>query len=348
MEVEAHHMASKIADGSILEECNYKKIHEALCYVLIIFHISAPEMNVLDQTPQPEELEFEQEVVENIKPDTETVFKMIDKMLPPPNHQEKSIDDKNNDLEIDSSKNSQNNLEHSKCSNSSPKDCDPKEVLQNLSAILTSGTMDERQRSQGQSLLNSLASIICSERNSKDSKALDDSGHSSIENDQEPEEQQIECYEVLDLRTKVSSSGDDSKPIDLSMGAKNFENSLPKTSQSLRQLPSMRSSTSSLEMSKNSSLQNSLMRRASESNKEQYLISSSLESSKNQSNRTGSSNDSRNFSGSGFFKGPLLGKLKIKKADSKSATVKAGPMKAIVKLEGLSGSKGKIFHNLRV
>lgn len=307
-------------------------------------------MNVLDQTPQPELLEFE-EVTENIKPDTETVFKMIDKMLPPANHPltettEQIADDKNNNLEIKSSENSPNNLEtnNSKNSNSTSKHCDPKEVLQNLSAILTSGTMDERQKSQGQSLLNSLASIICSERNSKDSKALDDSGHSSIENDQEHQEEQIECFEVLDLRTKANSSGEDAKPLDLSLGAKNlsnFENSLPRTSQSLRQLPSMRSSTSSLEMGKNLSLQNSMMRRASESNKEQCAMGSSLESS----NRTGSSNDSRNFSGSGLFKGPILGKLRIKKADSKSVSAKAGPMKAIVKLEGLSGSKGKIYDN---
>lgn len=255
-------------------------------------HFLAQE-NILDSTPQPQ---FEEIVVpeENKKCDTETVFKMLDKMLPASNE---TTDSKN-------SSGGSVNTAHS-----------AKEAIQNLAEILKSEHINESRKAEGQNLLMSLAGILCNENNS----SLNDSGHSSIELEQDVQEK-AECYEVLDLRKKSSGSEcEQIEALDLSMNAKK----LCDTPKSAPPFSGKRASISMKESPNCTPNQSGMVRRASESS----LPSSSREITRNLSilsNQTGSSN----ASGSSLLSGPITGKLKLKKP----SITKIGPVKAVVGL----------------
>lgn len=267
---------------------------------------------------------------------------MIDKMIP------KSPD--KNELVSDKKKRSS----ASSHSSSEANRTNVKEVIENLSAILNSEVRNEQQKSEGQMLLSSLANIICTDNK----EVLDDSGRSSIDADvpQTNTEEVIECFEVLDLRTKSNSnsSDDQEKALDLSTNATkpklvtrsfSFENKhRPPFVRKLQQ-PPFRSSTSNLEMAAggNRSLQNNVIRRASESLKERFSYLRSSSSNLESSARSGSSNESKNLSGGGLFKGPILGKLKLKKVSGKTAITKPGPLKAVVNLDKTGADKSGMY-----
>lgn len=259
---------------------------------------------MLDSTPAPNFEDIENIPEENKKCDTEKVLKMIDRLLPS-NKSENTNNDKSN------SKNSSNGSDNLKvnCSQHSAK-----EAIQSLQDILNSENFNEKRKTAGQHLLKSLAGILCDENNSEDISSLNDSGHSSIEPEQDVQEKG-DCYEVLDLRKKSNSDSEaeQTQALDLSVGVKKL-NVTPKPSTFAR-----RASISLKEMNKSTEDNSGMVRRASES---------SLQSSKNQSvqsNQTGSSNAS---GASLLISKPLSGKIKFKKI----SVSKSGPVKAVAGL----------------
>lgn len=165
-------------------------------------HVAAlDEMNILDSTPQPEFADIE-ENHENKKCDTETIFKTVDKMLPPINKLTTQIEGTiavNSNLEIDSQEvnvdvcENQLKLSISQTSNKSNnlKSKDTKKILQNLSEILHNENRSTEQVTEGNKLLRSLANILNSDSSgsylkatSSTSESLEDSGHSSIQVEQ--------------------------------------------------------------------------------------------------------------------------------------------------------------------
>lgn len=144
---------------------------------------------MLDSTPAPNFNEILDEITTEVneKYHTETVFKMIDKMLP-----EKS--------------NSSNGLDNLKTNNSQ---YSAKDAIQSLAEILKSENLNEKRKTEGENLLKSLAGILC---NSKEiSSNVNESTQSSIDRD---------CFEVLDLRKKSNSDSEQTEALDLSVGTK--------------------------------------------------------------------------------------------------------------------------------
>lgn len=272
--------------------------------------ILATDSNMLDDTPAPDFQEILDNIPEeNKKCDTETVFKMIDKMLP--------TNSENSNVKSNS-KNSSSGSDNLKmnCSQHSAK-----EAIQSLAEILNSENLNEKRKTAGQHLLKSLAGILYNENNSEDMSSLNDSGHSSIEVEQDVQEKS-ECYQVLDLRKKSSTSSEieQTEALDLSVGAKKV-NVTPKSSTFSR-----RGSISLKEMNKTPVDYSGMVRRSSES---------SLHSSRNQSvqsNQTGSSN----ASGASLLSGPITGKIKLKKI----SVTKTGPVKAVFGLASKISTPG--------
>lgn len=252
----------------------------------------------MDSTPQPDFVEIPDNVPEEDtkKCDTETVFKLIDKMVP------------------DSSKNSSDSSNSSDNLKANSSRSSAKEAIQNLAEILKSEHINVKRKAEGQNLLMSLAGILCNENNS----VLNDSGHSSIELEQDVQEKS-EVYEILDLRKKSSSSENEQvEALDLSMCAKKLSDTPKFTPPYFNK----RASMSLKETPNGIKEQSGMSRRASESS----LPSSSKEITRNLSNQTGSSNASS--TASLVNSGPIVGKLKFKK----SSNVKIGPVKATVGL----------------
>lgn len=297
-------MASKIADGSILDDCKVFNHHTSFLLILNLRSFTAPEMDLLDGTPQPEFEDIADAPVDN-QYNTETVFKMIDKMLP---SAEKLENDK--DLSAESSQNSKNSRSNS-----------AREAIQNLSIILSQEPLDKQLKSEGKNLLSNLADILCSGGRNVDSNEEHslDSGHSSIEAEQEVNAAQNECFEVLDLRTKSSSSeAESSQALDLSLSSKRMNRSLSQGSDLVPQRAS--------ESFKEPKASSSMARTISDSSLRSVNCSRDmLNRFSCQSNQTGSSNDSKNGSGSNLFKGSVLGKLKLKRVSG----VSSGPVKAV-------------------
>lgn len=256
---------------------------------------------MLDCTPAPDFESIDDNIVEeNRKCDRETVFKMIDKMLP--------VNAENTDKS--NSKNSSNSSDNVKVNSSQHS---AKEAIQSLAEILNSEHLNENRKLKGQHLLKSLAGILCNENNSREISSLDDSGHSSINVEHE---EKAECYEVLDLRKKSdnSSETDHAEALDLSVGVKN-------PIETPKSIFRRRASVSLKEVSKPNDQSGSMVRRASESS----LQSSSKDFTRNQSmlsNQTGSSN----ASGVSLLNAPAVGKLKLRKV----SVTKSGPVKAVV------------------
>ncbi|XP_072380454.1 uncharacterized protein [Diabrotica undecimpunctata] len=142
--IEGNHIAQKLADGSFLNE-HY-------------------ENGPLDSTPQPEwptdmDDSGSRNEENDHKVDTETVFKTIDKLVP-------SLKSK-----------SEPNTKSSSSSSSSTRSRDAKEMLQNLSDIFNTTHKSDKMKLEGRKLLSSLAEIL---NNTQSSKDEEDSGHSSI------------------------------------------------------------------------------------------------------------------------------------------------------------------------
>uniref|UniRef100_A0A6P7GZ56 Uncharacterized protein DDB_G0280205-like isoform X1 n=1 Tax=Diabrotica virgifera virgifera TaxID=50390 RepID=A0A6P7GZ56_DIAVI len=143
--IEGNHIAQKLADGSFLNE-HY-------------------EYGPLDSTPQPEwptdmdDSESKKEENDH-KVDTGTVFKTIDKLVP----------------SVSQSK-SEPNTKNSTSSSSSTRSREAKEMLQNLSDIFNTTHKSDKMKLEGRKLLSSLAEML---NNTQSSKDEEDSGHSSI------------------------------------------------------------------------------------------------------------------------------------------------------------------------
>ncbi|CAG9831247.1 unnamed protein product [Diabrotica balteata] len=150
--IEGNHIAQKLADGSFLNE-HY-------------------ENGPLDSTPQPEwptdmdDSETRNEENDH-KVDTGTVFKTIDKLVPSRKSQ------------------SESNAKSSSSSSSSTRSREAKEMLQNLSDIFNTTHKSDKMKLEGRKLLSSLAELL---NNTQSSKDEEDSGHSSIiDNDSDKE-----------------------------------------------------------------------------------------------------------------------------------------------------------------
>lgn len=299
-------------------------------------------MGILDSTPQPDwsNLSVNENKNDCEKCDTETVFKAVDKMLPPPSKD--SLDAKlktskadsnasNENIEkVNTSEENSNKLSQSGEQNISkllhnisdiehePKNLssnrkNPKEILENLSELLNCVNPSEKQKSEGKNLLNSLADILCESRSSA-THNHDDSGHSSI-NDQSDSsnKENHEFFEVLDLRAKTTDqeppkqkTRSNTGVLDLSLKSKPIANVAGKRlSQSCSSSP------------------NVLIKSRTE---KKSASASSLDMSKNKtSNSSVASNDSKN--NSNLVKLQITGKLRQKHSGS---NLKKGPMKAII------------------
>ncbi|KAJ8967535.1 hypothetical protein NQ314_002850 [Rhamnusium bicolor] len=238
--IEGYHIAEKIADGSILNDS------------------TGGEIGILDCTPQPdwpdEINENEDKEKEDLKCNTEIIFKNVDKLLPPPvtdtnnlkfktSKTESNLSSENGDkINKSEGNNSQsseksvsklihniseiahesNKLSVSRKSQSKSKDA--KEILHNLSEILNCTNRSDQQKYEGQNLLSSLANMLSENKSNTKDSSLDDSGHSSIhEQPESPNKEKHESFEVLDLRTKTASEdihkefvSDKNKILDLS------------------------------------------------------------------------------------------------------------------------------------
>ncbi|RZC42747.1 uncharacterized protein BDFB_000326, partial [Asbolus verrucosus] len=275
------------------------------------------ENDMLDSIQKPED--FMIEVSENdelAKHDTKTVFKTVDKMLPPtPVHRNVS---KNQSAYVQDNLNSSSRIsfkyDESNCSSNNrsndSKSKDPRDILNTLSEILSNDHPSEQQKSEGQNLLTSLAEILISSGSTK-SNSLDDSGHSSIES--EPVMSQInECYEVLDLRKKSSSetsvnqmdSYENCVPLDLSLKSKSGNSEKVFVSPKILP-PKFNNSQQKFLIKKNKSIE---------------------------SNCSGSSNDSKNMT-------DFKNKFRPKKTEEKLLNPRKGPMKAVIPLDNMARRK---------
>ncbi|XP_017778730.1 PREDICTED: uncharacterized protein LOC108564250 isoform X1 [Nicrophorus vespilloides] len=229
--IEAHHIACKIADGSILEA-------------------SYEEGNILDCTPQPflANDESDMEIEKVVKCDKESMFKEIDRIIPPQipevNEEEEVLvveeqqQDKNEEVvDEEESRNSSNvatlleykqnlldllngegKIDVSNISNRSSKFREAGEIILTLSTLLNGSDINYERKIAGHSLLLNLADLMCSSTGSVCSSiSSEDSGHSSIEDkqhnrpisdvEQEKEELERDAELPLDLsRTAASVS----------------------------------------------------------------------------------------------------------------------------------------------
>lgn len=262
------------------------------------------EDNMLDSTQEPEEMaNILDDEEEEIKCDTETVFKTVDKMFTPTqNHENDNL------LPVPSINNVSKSSErsHNSSSKSPSKSKEALEIITTLSGILSNENPSEKQKSEGQNLLSSLAEIFISSASTKSrSCILDDSGNSSIESEQVPVSETAEFYQVLDLRKKSTSesnlhqnrSFENDVPLDLSMKSKTFAS--PKI------LPPKFNSVMKINKSVGGNCSNS-------------------------------SNDSKNLS-------DPTKKFKPKKTESLS--VRRGPMRAVLPVDNMA-KKGKYFRLL--
>ncbi|KAG5892427.1 hypothetical protein JTB14_003363 [Gonioctena quinquepunctata] len=281
--IEGNHIAQKIADGSILND---------VCV-----------SDILDSTPQPSwpsDLDDSNTKEKDPpKPEADTIFKAIDKMIPEPSQS-------NTDIK----------LKTSTIDSTPVKSKDAKEILQNLSEILNSTNRSHQQRSQGRNLISSLAEILCEGPSESRSQNLDDSGHSSFNEPNDCSDKDKYCsYEVLDLSRK--SIGEDSRDgklygqvLDLSISklAKNIVDR--RLSQSLCSVtPSIKQvSAAEVVKKRNSSV-------------------SGLDSSKNKTNNSNSSARSNDSQGSGSYLTNFGGKFKTK---TSALGTKKGPLRAVI------------------
>lgn len=203
-----------------------------------------------------------------------------------------------------------------------------KELLQNLSEILNNNTQNELQRSEGQNLLVSLAELLNDEPQVKSSN-LDDSGHSSINENSDPDKNTNDYYEVTDYSQKANSlnfhirnyslenSSIDEKSSKLSIGDTN------RMSQSLNSALPTKSS------------QPKLLKRCSLSKV------NSIEKNKCKSNGSISSGKSESLSSSN-----ILGPQTSFKVRQKKEASKKGPLKAIIPLMDLNRAGKTIISQL--
>ncbi|KAK5644516.1 hypothetical protein RI129_005816 [Pyrocoelia pectoralis] len=194
--MEANNVAFKIANGSLLLNDNCVQEVSLDCE-------SPPKLVDLDEEELP---------INN----ADSVFKQVNKLLP-------QEDNKHDNGELcqkeEVKKNLSNifeNVQRRRSSSSSGSTRDPNEILLNLSAIINNDRRDSKQSQEGRQLLYSLADILCAENLSK-SKCdhLDDSGHSSIEQEEQNDQDVNACFEVFDVRM-ISKSNDDMQALDLS------------------------------------------------------------------------------------------------------------------------------------
>lgn len=306
--IEAKHMASKIADGSLYEE---------------------DDVFMLDSTAPPEfcELSDLKTDDEQLKKDAETVFKTVDKLLPTTttnnfeikiNHRTKPsvpcpivpVDNlstisgvSGNSNDTKSSQNFPSILHESKKSNTSSNKSNAKEILQNLSEILNNSRRSDIQKSEGQQMLDNLANLLCD----NSIQSLSDSGHSSITNDEPVVEKVLDGQSnSCSSEVSVNKSENNLKSLNLSLKHKKTENK--RTSQSFcapsssKITPKVNKNVSS-DAGKNTS-RKSLNNTANSKNSSQNSIVNSSRSS-------------------------IAGK-------SKSNDVKRGPMKAVLPIKDMS------------
>ncbi|GJQ75866.1 hypothetical protein Trydic_g17930 [Trypoxylus dichotomus] len=335
--IEAKHVASKIADNSIL-------------------NLAEAELYSLDCTSEPELLNVTDTTEEENVVSTEKVFKTVDKMIPSTNNpfdaNEKcsgtnlrsKSPDVNPDKTTDSTGSSISSLSRSECiqnlseiftgdnrklstsrlsqcSNNS-KSKDAKLILHNLSEILSTDNPSAQQKSEGQNLLFSLADMLCSSDHGdslNEREHSQDSGHSSIDHDLLPaNKHEHVCCDVLDLRINNSGTpAEDPKPLDLSTSKKSRLND-------------------------NSDFGNV---KATESHNEAFVRKSLKGISECGVNKTRNesahSNDSKNGSSikSNVSNLASFGKFKPKKIGSKVVPEK-GPLKAMIPVGNMARPKG--------
>lgn len=300
-----------------------------------------PDFKILD--------EFEEDG--EAKTDTQTVFKAIDKMLPPQtipslkmetesindhsysDNNKKNVDysqsrkDYNNSKRSCESKDSYKSLSYNKSegypqkltnsqcnsSNGSLKSRNANELLKDLSEIINNDERDPKRKLEGQQLLSGLANILCSDSSKVSSNKLEsseDSGHSSIEQEEQQNEQDLPvCYQVLDLRTTNSKSTDNERVLDLSMKSKDIQNCNKRSSQSFS-FPSSRQSSAKLP--------------ASITAGPSIKSSTSLDSKRDHSNSE-------------------FNKLKPKRIEQKTNVMRKGPLKAVIPLGNMAKCKSKFL-----
>ncbi|KAF5289998.1 hypothetical protein FQR65_LT11664 [Abscondita terminalis] len=187
--IEANHLASKLADGSILITNNSMTENSLDC-------ITPPEL--------VEAEELEEKIV-----NTETIFKVIDKIAPAPIQENPTecIDNTcktSTATEKDEFKENLNNIFNNSRKQSSSSETssthDPKELLTSLYSIINKENSGSKRNEKGQQLLLGLANFLCSQNKSEN---FDDSGHSSIEQEDQQNNLQ-DSYEALDLRINKS------------------------------------------------------------------------------------------------------------------------------------------------
>ncbi|CAG9822969.1 unnamed protein product [Phaedon cochleariae] len=272
MFIEGSYIAQKNADGSIYND-SY----------------------VLDSTPQPSWPSDLDESVDNEKKlvNTETVFKTVDKLLP-------------EGLHISNEFMKPQNFD----SPNEPKDV--KGILQNLSEILNITHRSDQEKSQGQNLLSSLAEMLHGSSSGSKPQNLDDSGHSSfVEQNESPNHEKYECYEILDL-SKKSLDSDKIRSFDniLDLSSKVEKKINPRLSQSFCTIPPSIRVTKPYIKVRNSS-------------------ASGLGSIKNESGTSNLSSKSNDSQGSGN------NLPKIFKSKPSSAIANKGPLKAIIPVKDM-------------
>ncbi|XP_022918451.2 uncharacterized protein [Onthophagus taurus] len=98
---------------------------------------------------------------------------------------------------------------------------DAKEVLENLSDILSNANLSNDQKSESQDLLDILAVMLGTSRTSSKNESSDDSGHSSIENNQANQTEIIkentDMVKKDENKVEINQVEDKNIPIDLSV-----------------------------------------------------------------------------------------------------------------------------------
>lgn len=210
--------------------------------------------------------------------------------------------------------------------NTSKMDHTPKstiELLHNLSEIFNNTPRSDKQRSEGQHLLNSLAELL-SDRSNGRSCNLDDSGHSSSMNDISDPNKSNDCYRSLDVCQTANSLNICTQ----NLSVRDPPHVTPKQKSKLCDKNSNRLSLSLNCPSFTKATQPKLLKRSS-------LSRTSLDSSKN---RTGSSNSSvrsDNLSAGNLWNQQAQGNLKVKMNLEVS---KKGPLKAMIPMKQLKKS----------
>lgn len=154
-----------------------------------------------------------------------------------------------------------------------------------------------------------------------------------------------DCTQALDLRIRsYNSEEEQDKPLDLSLNSNKLKTKSRSFSAENKKPPLIRRVSESF---RQLSISNDHTKSVSDNNDKSKGSWNSFKSPVSflksvNVNESGSSNDSKSFSG--FFKGPILGKLKVKTAPGGNSGVKKGPLKAVVNLE-LSQNGESIFYN---